>query len=270
MKVVKKCRGGGKLKVIPFEAAAVLAAATLSAGSACAAAQWIIDTSATAAEKNFDDAPEWFDENNWTNGFVAAKAGDAALFWTQGKNWDNSGIRYVKLDRDLAIGRIERWWNNTREQSIIDSYKRVILGGDHAITLGSDDIRVYLAGLGIYGNIEIAASSSNPLFRQVDICGPLSNDSGKIIMFDASRAVDALSRFRRDLWADGTSEGITNIAPTTVHFDGQINLGFYAPEGSDGVSGVWALEEGSAIVRRVGDAHALSAGTVVTGEGVVL
>ena len=239
----------------------------LSAGSAYAWAQWIIDTSTTAPEKNFDDAPQWFDSSNWTNGYIAANAGNVAYFWTHGGNWE-SGIRYVKLDRDLTVAQIVRWWNNSKVQSYVDANKRVVLGGDHTITLDGGSGRVYLAALNIYGNIDIVASSSNPLFRQVDICGPLSNSSGRLITFDAMKGLDAISRFRRDLWADGTSEGITNFAPAKVHFDGQMQIGFYAPEGSDGVSGTWALEEGSAIVRRIGDAHALSAGTVVTGEGV--
>ena len=245
-----------------------IAAVAWLAASPLFAAQWIINTSSSAPEKTFDGAADWFEATNWVDEVIGSGTNATAAFWTSGGNWDSSGLRYVKLDRDLTIAKIVRWWNNTRVQSAIDENRRVVLGGDHTITLAGTNMQVYLAGLRVYGNIDIVASSSNPLFRQVEICGPVSNTSGSRILFDASKGVDALSRFRRDLWADGTSEGITNFAPTKVRFDGQCNLGFYAPEGSDGVSGVWKLEEGSPLVRRVGDAHALSAGTVVTGEGV--
>ena len=231
-------------------------------------AQWIINTSASAPETAFDSAPDWFTAENWKDGIIGEGTNATAAFWTSGGNWDNSGIRYVKLDRDLTIAQISRWWNNTRTQSAIDANRRVVLGGDHAITLAGTSVRAHLAGLRVYGDINIVESSTNPYFVQVEICGPLSNSTGKRILFTAAKGSDALTRFRRDWWADGTSEGITNFAPQSVYFDGQCNLGFYAPEGSDGVSGTWKLEEGSPFVRRVGDAHALSAGTVVTGEGV--
>ena len=76
---------------------------------AATTAQWRFhDTSANAAERTFDGASDWFDENNWTNGLVASGAGVLARFWgTAGgapnDNWDSSGIRYVKIDRNLTI-----------------------------------------------------------------------------------------------------------------------------------------------------------------------
>ena len=252
-----------------LKTAAIAAAVFFVAPSVYAvAAQWVINTSSTAAEKTFEGAADWFDENNWTNGLIASGSDVTAHFWTPGSNWDNSGIRYVAVDRDLTVTQILRWWNNTRTQSAIDANRRIVLAGDHTITLDGTSMRAYLAGVGIYGNIHITASSTYPLIRQVDICGPFVNDSGSTALFDAAKGLDALSRFRRDLWADGTSEGITNFAPTKLYLDGQTQIGFYAPEGSDGVSGTWKLTEGSAIAYRVGDAHALSAGTTVTGEGV--
>ena len=67
-------------------------------------AQWVINTSSTAPEKTFDGAGDWFEATNWVNEVVGTNAGVTAAFWTAGGNWDNSGIRYTKLDRDLTVG----------------------------------------------------------------------------------------------------------------------------------------------------------------------
>ena len=162
-----------------LKTAAIAAAVFFVAPSVYAvAAQWVINTSSTAAEKTFEGAADWFDENNWTNGLIASGSDVTAHFWTPGSNWDNSGIRYVAVDRDLTVTQILRWWNNTRTQSAIDANRRIVLAGDHTITLDGTSMRAYLAGVGIFGNIHVAASPNNPLIRQVDICGPFVNDSG--------------------------------------------------------------------------------------------
>ena len=234
-------------------------------------AQWIINTSTSAAERTFDGAADWFDAGNWTNGFIASGAGVRADFWTEGSNWDSSGIRYVKVDRNLTVGTIRRWWKNTRVQSTFDSNRRVVLMGDNTLTLdGGNGAVSLMQGVAVYGNIVVAAESGRPKFYLVDFCGPFENNSAYAPYFSCQKNDEIVqrSRFRRDLWADGTSEGITNFAPTAVQMEYSSMICFYAPEGSDGVGGTWRLTEGSPLAYRVGDAHAISAGTVVTGDGV--
>ena len=230
-------------------------------------AQWVIDYSATSAEKQFETAPDWFDANNWTNGLIASAAGMVADFWPRGSNWDNSGLRYVKLDRDITVARVLRWWNNTRPQTTIDANNRVLIGGDHTVTLDAGAEKAAIYGMRLYAGVRIATSAAYPLLTQVEFCGPVSNDCGyePCLQHSSGRGY---TRFRRDLWADGTSEGITNFAFSAYRFDDGTIVGFYAPEGSDGATGTWRLTEGSPFAYRLGDAHVLSAGATVAGDGV--
>jgi len=249
--------------LLPF--AGVLSLAVL--GLRADAAQWVIDTSATAAEKTFEGAGDWFTESNWNGGVVASGAGNIAMFWTAGGNWF-SGLRYTSLDRNVTLRSIQRNFNNTQTLGVWDANKRVILGGDNVITLDGDGSGVSMVGLRVYASTCINASSSMPELHLVDVCGPFSNSSGKTLKIKSDNN-DGMSRFRRDLWADGTSEGITNVAPSVIRFDERTFLGIVAPEGSDGVSGDWNLVEGSPYATFAGETrHAVSVGAVVTGGGV--
>ena len=249
--------------LLPF--AGVLSLAVL--GLRADAAQWVIDTSATAAEKTFEGAGDWFTASNWDGGVVASGAGNIAMFWTAGGNWF-SGLRYTSLDRNVTLRSIQRNFNNTQTLGVWDANKRVILGGDNVITLDGDGSGVSMVGLRVYASTCINASSSMPELYLVDVCGPFSNSSGKTLKI-RSRNNDGMTRFRRDLWADGTSEGITNVAPSAVSFDERTFFGIIAPEGSDGVSGDWNLVEGSPYATFAGETcHAVSVGAVVTGGGV--
>ena len=125
-----------------------------------------------------------------------------------------------------------------------------------------------MSGVGVYGTLRVAPADKMPLFYACDFYGPFVNDSGHVPGLRNSGGNKCKTRFRRDLWTDGTSSVISNFAPTAVNFDGSHTVCLYAPEGSDGASGVWRLEEGSSFAYRVGNAHAISAGTLVTGEGV--
>ena len=246
-----------------------------SGGVFAATAQWIIDTSSTAAEKTFDGAASWFDENNWKDGTIASGADVYARFWgkaggASSDQWTGYGVRYVKLDRDVTISGLARWGSSSMSQSTIDSNRRIVLAGDNEITLSNSAGAADMRGVGIYGAVRIAGSKTAPTIIQCDFCGPFSNETSFKPMFSSSRSDEGgLTRFRRDLWADGTSEGITNFAPTTAQFDNTCALVFVAPEGSDGVSGDWNLTAESPYATFAGEErHAVSVGATVTGDGV--
>ena len=241
-----------------------------SGGVFAATAQWRIDTSSAASEKTFDGAKAWFDENNWEDGVVASAAGDIAMFWTSGGNWTSSGLRYTSLDRNVTLRSIVRNFQGTQTLGVWDANKRVILGGENVITLDGGGSGVAMMGLRVYASMCINAASSMPEFTLVDVCGPFSNSSGKALKIK-SRNNDGMTRFRRDLWSDGTSEGITNVAPSAVCFDERTFLGIVAPEGSDGAEGEWSIAEGSPYAAFVGEArHAVSVGaTVADAQGRV-
>lgn len=246
---------------------AALVAAVFSPAFPAVTGQWIFhDTSTAAAERTFDGASDWFDAGNWTNGFVAAGTDVLARFWPS-YNWHGSGVRYVKVDRDLTVAHISRWWNNTVAQSTIDENRRVVLAGDNTVTLDRTSGVAGMKAVRLYGALRIASSKGIPEFFQCDFCGPVANGTGYYPGIRVFRDMGYV-RFRRDLWADGTGEGITNFAFTTYNFDAHGAACFYAPAGSDGATGLWTLTNGSAIARLAGAAHTLSAGAAVTGDGV--
>ena len=140
-----------------------------SGGVFAATAQWIIDTSSTAAETTFDGAAAWFNGNNWEDGAIASAAGDIAMFWPSGGNW-HSGLRYTSLDRNVTLRSIVRNFQNTQTLGVWDANKRVILGGDNVITLDSGGSGVSMMGLRVYASTCINASSSLPELTLVDVC----------------------------------------------------------------------------------------------------
>lgn len=248
----------------------VLALAGSSLAAFADVGQWKIDTSATAAETTFDGAAAWFDANNWdNNGFIPERAGDVAQFYKSGENWTSSGLRYTSVDRDFTIGGIIRSYKGSQSRKTWTANKRVLLAGDHTITLENSGAST-LYGLTIFGRVLFGAIVGQARVSHVDFCGPVDNEMGKAFQF-VGTSRDTEIRFRRDLWADSSGPAMTNLAPTVYAVDEAVGfVEFVAPHGSDGLTGSWDTVEGSAILRLASgaDKHVLTAGATVEGDGI--
>jgi len=91
-------------------------------------------------------------------------------------------------------------------------------------------------------------------------CGDVEADNTLRIVGEVS--------FRADRYANDTNPNRLNPWSTGEYLPASCDVIFVAPRQSAAVSGTWSLTEGSPFATRVGEAHALSVGTTITGEGV--
>ena len=248
---------------------ALALAVSLAATSRCGAVNvaWVLDKTTTAPELTLDGAGDWFDDNNWTNGFPANAVGHFAYFSRTGENW-SGGVRYTKLTAPVTVSGLFRRYKNTQSNATFDNNRRVIIGGDNEITLSNPDSAAFITGLMLYAPVRVTQSKSQPELFSAQLCGPFVNESGltpKFVPFGQR----IKTRFRRDLWADSTAEGITNIAPTSFTMDEMVDMHIYAPRGTDGSSGTWRITEGSNRLVAVGDANDVAVGSAVTCAGYI-
>ena len=190
---------------------------------------------------------EWSDANNWTGGVVAAASTDYA-------NLEAATNTYIALpDGTLELGRFTG-----------QSAGRPVLCGDGTLALGKtlgNFSNVYL-----YTDFTIDGGYKYHDGSTVTLCGDLTGVSGQVTYWSSFTA-------RLDLFAKAAG-GLRVEALFPLSYDLRTQTGaltFTAPEGcATNTVAHWSQTAGSRFLARAEgqDAHVLSVGTIVTGEGI--
>ena len=193
------------------------------------------------------DWTAWTDANNWTGGVVAAASTDYA-------DLGAATNAYIALpDGTLELGRF-----------MGQSAGRPVLCGDGTLALGKtlDNFgNVYL-----YTDFTINGGSQYHNGGNITLCGDLTGVSGQVTYWSSFTA-------RLDLFAKAAGgTRVEALFPSSHDLRTQTGaLTFTAPEGcATNTVAHWSQTAGSRFLARAEgqDAHVLSVGTLVTGEGI--
>lgn len=189
-----------------------------------------------------DAALDWNDPNNWVEGQIASGSDSKATL--PSANYQP----YILAPDGLTLKDV----GDTEHDNHPPSRARVICDG--TMTLGG------AWGVMLYGDV---AFTGSPVVAGVTFCGPLSMGSDNLLS-----ARDNIG-FRRDLFADSASEEIVDpfLLPNFNVYQSQ-SCAFFAPRGSEAVTGTWTMTEGSRFLTLAGEAHTVSVGAMVSGEGI--
>lgn len=182
----------------------------------------------------------WFTEENWVDNIIASGSDGTATV--------PIGRRYVCADQPVTIKRIFR---NQKTFSDLPTFV-----GDGVFTV-YDGIQ----GASLYNPVSFVGI---PSVIATEFRGPVQASGAGCYMHPEGNI-----RLLRDKWADGPSETINDPWQfSRLDLYGSYDCTFQIPEGSESVTCAWQLTEKSRFLVRVGDAHAVAVGTVVSGDGV--
>lgn len=206
------------------------------------------------------NALDWFATANWT-GDEPANSGLVKADFTTGCP---SATRYVKADKgvtvaDVASARTGMFTTNSAQKLVFVSDSPFLLNRDDSITSIPE-----ATGVMFYSDV-----SWFKLFypKSLIFCGDVAREEGAntSLLFAQGHPIE----FRYDLYAkapDPIRSQASGITRMTLNAG---DLTMVAPHGSPvPVEGIWSLTENSPYIVRMGAAHVLCAGTIVTGEGL--
>ena len=207
--------------------------------------------------KTPETAIDYFNPDYWVDGIIPSGTNSVAFFTNK-----VSGLLYVKVDRDLDIGRIVR--------SPTGAANQLCLIGDGKITFYKSIGDLLADSVRFYNDVEVkyCVGDSNRYLMLEDtaFCGGFVNRSVAVVYLH-----DDNNYFRLDYQAKSPDEVIDE--PWTFGKDVYVQDGSYlrfvAPVGQKGTSALWDRTEGSCFMHRLADtAHPISAGGLVSGDGI--
>lgn len=221
---------------------------------------------------------------NVTNDWVTASGNTpmTAYAWSDGKNWE-SGV--APGNRDVVH------FSSPSVPCYValsgETYVQTLRGNDNVRLLGE---KLYLSravdstewplidgGIRVYADIYYGTETDNipspagktrvPYFGNVSCAGRVISDKWNIT------PAWGTTSHRLDWYATSANPCRTDdvqLAEGILYHPGSGHVAFYAPQGSDGCTGVWRQRAGSPFLERVSEtAHPISVGTVVTGAGIL-
>ena len=238
--------------------ASLQACAVLGIGSAQGADRvWNPANTGTTIET----AADYFDTANWVGGTAAEGSSDVAYF-TNGI----TGTRFVKIPRALTVKNIFGSKNGAAPSSTTSMIKltdsHVALVSDYPISFYPPSSSYAVHALRIYADLKFP--NGGGFITASQLCGDLDYGSKETVV-DQGGIIQRL-----DLYANAAGEDRTGfistystISPAWASYD------IYAPHGSStNIVGKWSQTKDSPYLRRVGDDHVISAGTLVHGTGI--
>lgn len=212
-----------------------------------------LDANKFKAATSISSALDWSTEGNWDGGVPNSADAFAKI---QGSGTASGVYAYITSGVPVTVSRIGY------DGAPSTQYRSVFVS-DKALTIAAANKNN--TGMFLYAPVEISAVS--PYTRYIQFCGPVTFADGSRILGNYFT-----TEFRFDRWANGPDAVRTNPCGTNgaLYLSGA-TFSFTAPEGSaDDVVGNYRLTYGSPyIVRASGSRHAISAGTTVTGAGIV-
>ena len=199
------------------------------------------------------NAADYFDAANWVGGAVGEGA-DVKVDFSGAQ-----GLKFIKLNRDVAVYQM----CGKDEAFTLDTVNRTILVGDHTVTVSRYDNSCF--AVQFYCDVYNGYSATQPAYIQKSIfCGDYASADNGVWANTGTQA------FRLDLYAKAPGENrAAGFMPDgTLRFSwGDMRV--YAPQSSPvDVTGVYSQTAGSPYLFLKGEAHVLSAGTLVSGEGI--
>lgn len=199
--------------------------------------------------------------------FLSEKAGstvDAAADYLLPANWENGTVgnasgRDVSFSSHTTAGFVSLADDVT--VAGFSGFRGLVMTGDGKIAVSKGNAPYSkLQNTCFYTDIEVPSGVNAETYDVVDICADVKVD-GYIRFL-------AFMKFRADLYAKSSS-----AERDTPWDSGDLNMSgnyiwFYAPRGSDGVTGTWNQTEGSAYLFPVSVEKTPAAGATVTGEGI--
>lgn len=186
---------------------------------------------------------------NWNGSVVGQGVGCKAVF-------PSAGAQYIRLDSALTIGRM------SCSKGSMSGRTLPRLFGDGRVRLsanaGASSSSLGICGIELFLPIDYDSSVSGAWNDQAAFCGDITC-AGDFVVASACQ-------FRLDRYANSDSEVRVNPWPTGKFNIGNASASFFAPQGSEEVTGRWVLTEKSDIMTRVSGSaeHAIAAGTRVS------
>ena len=227
-----------------FAASIVLSAGVLNG----ATGEWELRDGVGASPEN---AATWADAANWKGGFIPLAAADGVYITNR-----LSAPLYVKAGDPLSIS----WINGASGAVDKDSAVPFIIA-DEGVVLNVSSRNPAFSGVRLYADLHAPHASGAAHFCNGFLCGD--------VQMNFLSVPDGILHHRLDLYANNAGEVRDNALSLQSYRNSWGAFRIYAPQSSPvDIEGVWAQTAGSAYLRRVGEAHALSVGTIVRGAGI--
>ena len=195
------------------------------------------------------NAADYFDAANWVGGAVGEGA-DVKVDFSGAQ-----GLKFIKLNRDVAVYQM----CGKNEAFTLDTVNRTILVGDHTVTVSRYDNP--LSAVQLYAPVYTAYNI--PYLQKTIFCGDLTSFDNGVWVNTGSMS------FHLDLYANEAGESRIDPLPTGTYRFSWGDTRVYAPQSSPvDVSGTWSQTANSPYVFPKEAEHVISAGTVVSGEGI--
>ena len=189
-----------------------------------------------------DSAADYIKPENWENGTVGDAVGMNVSFSPR------TDAGYVSLTSDVTVAGFS-------------GFRGLVVAGDGKISVSNGDATYSrLQNTSFYTDIEVPSGVNAETYDVADVCADV-NVAGYLRFL-------AFMTFRADLYAKSASS-----RRDTPWNSGDLTMSgnyvwFYAPRGSDGVTGTWNQTEGSAYLFPVSVDGVPAAGATVTGDGI--
>ena len=204
----------------------------------------------------------------WTNKVVNTP--DTAYEWADVRNWQDNHVpdAYEKIVMpsakvyvSLAEGVVSS--NFTGASAIILGSKLRISGND---SKGRSSCSATANAGVIFADLEVGSDGAKePWISNVIIAGRIIGDAMHYIVAGGTVA------HRLDWYAYSSNPVRTDdvqIPANKMFFPGSGHPTVWAPQGAQACSSTWAQTENSPFLTRVGNAHPIAVGTIVTGNGI--
>ena len=202
-----------------------------------------------ATGESITNAASYFDSSNWEGGVVGEGAESIADFSGA------TGVRYIKLDRELSLYQLR----GKDEALTLASADRTVFVSDHTVAVSRYDNP--LSAVQLYAPVYTAYNI--PYLQNTIFCGDLTSFDNGVWVNTGSMS------FHLDLYANEAGESRIDPLPTGTYRFSWGDTRVYAPQSSPvDVSGTWSQTANSPYVFPKEAEHVISAGTVVSGEGI--
>lgn len=210
------------------------------------------------ADQTIETASDYFAPGNWTGGKVGSGDGVLANF-----TGDFTGVHYIKLDRELTVNSWLGQQNDTGDTYDPLGANRVVLVSDDPVNLAFSGQGEFVKYLTVFADLYPVFNAGYNRFRSMALAGDVNPDYNYLVVTVGSifHRLDWYAKSAGEVRGDFTIGNTLSLSYATYNV--------YAPQGSAvDVTGRWSQTNLSRYIRRVGDAHVISAGTTVTGRGI--